>query len=174
MLRSLLADRFGLAVHHEIRQGPVYALVLAKPGKMGWGLVQHSGDAACIDFSKPHPPSLGDSICGGFLVLSRSGVTHVTANNTNMAGVADQLGSGMPGGEIERPVVDRTGLSGSFDVTLEYSLGLKTDGGGTTQDLSAPPPLITALQDQLGLKLEPQTGPVDVLVIDHVERPSEN
>jgi uncharacterized protein (TIGR03435 family) len=174
MLRSLLADRFGLAVHHETRQGPVYALVLTKAGKMGPGLVQHSGDAACIDFSKPHPPSLGDSICGGFLVLNRAGVTHVTANRTNMAGLADQLGSGMPGGEVERPVVDRTGLSGSFDVTLEYTPGLQIDAGGTAPDPTAPPPLITALQDQLGLKLESSKGPVEVLVVDHVEGPSEN
>jgi bla regulator protein blaR1 len=174
MLRSLLADRFGLAVHHETRQGPVYALVLAKAGKMGPGLVKHSGDAVCIDFSKPRPPSLGDSICGGFLVLSRAGVTHVTADNTNMAGVADQLGSGMPGGEIERPVVDRTGLSGSFDVTLEYTLGLRIDAGAAAPDPTAPPPLFTALQEQLGLKLESTKGPVEVLVIDHVEGPSEN
>jgi uncharacterized protein (TIGR03435 family) len=79
---------------------------------------------------------------------------------------------------VDRTVVDRAGLSGVFDFTLEFApeLGPGTQPGTTASasDPSGPPSLFTALQEQLGLKLESQKGPVDVLVIDHVEQPSEN
>jgi uncharacterized protein (TIGR03435 family) len=79
---------------------------------------------------------------------------------------------------VDRTVVDRTGLSGVFDFTLEFApeLGPGTQPGTTASasDPSGLPSLFTALQEQLGLKLESQTGPVDVLVIDHVEEPSPN
>ena len=74
--------------------------------------------------------------------------------------------------KIDRAVVDQTGLIGTFDVTLEYTPRSQIHAGTTTSDPAAPPSLITALQEQLGLKLKPQRGPVEVLVIDHVEEPS--
>jgi uncharacterized protein (TIGR03435 family) len=76
---------------------------------------------------------------------------------------------------LDRIVVDRTGLNGSFDVNLEFapvSVGFGADAN--TSDPSAPPSIFTAIQEQLGLKLEPTTGPLDVLIVDHVEEPSPN
>jgi uncharacterized protein (TIGR03435 family) len=81
---------------------------------------------------------------------------------------------------VDRTVVDRTGLSGVFDFNLEFApeVGPGSQPSATAStsasDASAPPSIFTALQEQLGLKLEAQKGPVDVLVIDHVEQPSEN
>jgi len=78
--------------------------------------------------------------------------------------------------QIDRAVVDRTGLSGTFEITLDYSPSPLSaqPGPDTSADSSLPLTIFTALQEQLGLKLESQKGPVDVLVIDHVEEPSAN
>jgi uncharacterized protein (TIGR03435 family) len=80
---------------------------------------------------------------------------------------------------VDHVTVDRTGLNGRFNLTLKYTpepgqVFFGTASGATAPDSSAPPTLSRALQEQLGLKLEPQTAPVDVLIIDHVERPPEN
>jgi uncharacterized protein (TIGR03435 family) len=79
---------------------------------------------------------------------------------------------------LDRPVVDRTGLSGIFDFTLEFApiTGPGSEPGttGSASDQPALPSMFTALEEQLGLKLESQKGPIDVIVIDHVEKPSEN
>lgn len=84
-----------------------------------------------------------------------------------MADIADALGQGV----LNRPVVDQTGLTGRFDLRLMWT----PDGPATaTESADAPPDLFTAIQEQLGLKLASTKAPVDVLVIDHVERPSPN
>ena len=171
MLQALLADRFKLVVHHVMRQGPVYALVLVKAGKTGPGLRLHSDAAKCIDLSSGTPPHPGDAFCGGFLVLARDGQNHATGNNISMEGLARQLGGFS---EIDRTVVDRTDLRGTFELTLEWTAGSQIDAGTGASDPSAPPSLFTALKEQLGLKMESQMGPVDVLVIDQVTEPSAN
>jgi|SRR5580700_4627952 uncharacterized protein (TIGR03435 family) len=74
---------------------------------------------------------------------------------------------------VSRNVVDRTGLGGTFDLSLHFQI-VPLDTDSSVTDPSGPPSISTALRDRLGLKLEPQTGPVDVLVIDHVEEPSPN
>lgn len=177
MTQALLADRLKLKAHIETRQIPVYALVLAKPGKTGPHLVRHTDDAKCDPRGGGQPVSPNSVIprapCGGIRFLSVGGKTGV-GGSTTMEILARNLN-----GDIDRPVLDRTGLTG--DLTMEYTPELvrpgpnsQTGADAPVPDPSGPPSIFTALQQQLGLKLVPQTGPVDVLVIDHVERPSEN
>ena len=176
MLQSLLADRFKMVAHHETRQFPVYALVLSKAGKTGPRLLVHSDDTKCPDVSAgpPPPPSPGAELpptpCDGFFVGNR----RLAAQKVTMEMLARTLGN-----FVDRIVVDRTGLSGLFDVDFEFTplqspLGVQRGPDASAPDPSAPPSIFTALQEQLGLKLVAQTDPVEVLVIDHVEQPSEN
>ena len=179
MVQSLLEDRFKLVLHHETRQLPIYALMQAKPGKTGPQLTVHSGDAKCTEaapgkpLSPPAPGGTMPAYCGGFFMAPASGALRETGNKITMGMLVQFLGQ-----SVDRTMVDRTGLNGVFDFNLEFApeLGPGSQIGGTASapDPSAPPSIFTALQEQLGLKLEPQTGPVDVLVIDHVEEPSPN
>jgi bla regulator protein BlaR1 len=193
MVQSLLADRFKLVLHHEARQLPVYALVLSKEGKTGPQLQPHEDDGSCataaatankppapgtpppVPLSAPSstsglqlPPLVCGSVFGG-LPASAPGRVRFGAKGITMPLLARAL----PGG-LDRPVLDRTGLSGNFDFAIEFTPQI--DGPlppGSTPDETGPT-FMEALQEQLGLKLESQTGPVDVIVIDHVEQPSPN
>jgi uncharacterized protein (TIGR03435 family) len=154
MVQTLLADRFRLRMHHETRQLPVYTLVLAHGGSK-----MRSSTATTDELND------ADGSPGNW-----------KAKNVTMKAFAHQLAS-LPeiGGKI---VVDTTGLNGSFDFALRwtpdmmdaappsYDHGLKSD--------AAPPSLRTALEEQLGLRLETTKAPVDVIVIDSVEQPSPN
>jgi uncharacterized protein (TIGR03435 family) len=179
MEQALLADRFKLKAHFETRQLPVYALVLAKAGKTGPQLVPHKDDTNCVQDPEgggepirtgsviPRPP------CGGIRLLKVGPRMGVGASCT-METFARIL-SGLAG----RAVEDHTGLSGEFDMALEYTPDIAGPGpqgsiDGTPPNSSDAPSIFTALQEQLGLKLESRTGPVDVLVIDHIEQPSKN
>jgi uncharacterized protein (TIGR03435 family) len=166
MLQSLLADRFKLALHHETRQLAVYALVLAKPGKLGPQL--HANNEKCPD----PPPESSPPTCNNLTVNGTPGKMSFVGQKTTMEHFVANLGSASAR-NLDRPIVDRTGLTGTFDFSLEFASGLTASQPGAS-DPSAPPSIFTALQEQLGLKLVPETGPVDVLVIDHVEQPSEN
>jgi uncharacterized protein (TIGR03435 family) len=178
MLQSLLADRFKLALHHETREVPVYALVFAKPGKTGPQLQPHSDAAPClkIDPSRPFPTTDFGVIpppppaCGRFI----SGAHRLAGNDVTMEMLAANLGASS---SVDRTVVNRTGLNGAFDLNLEFTPGGQPAsqlGEAGAPDASGPPLIFTALQEQLGLKLESTKGPVDVLVIDHVEQPTPN
>jgi len=179
MLQSLLEDRFKLVLHHETRRLPIYALVLSKPGKIGPQLTPHSGSAKCTEFEagkglvQPGPGEAMPAYCGGFFMNPRPGGLRETGNKITM----DMLGQFLSQ-SVDRTVVNRTGLSGVFDFTLEFAPELgpasQSDSTANASDPSTPPSIFTALQEQLGLKLESQKGPVDALVIDHVEQPSEN
>lgn len=171
MIRTLLADRFKLVAHRETRQLPIYALVVAPgDGRLGPQLHPASVDCAALRLSgqAPPPPRDGIQVCGGQL---RPG--HVTLNGFALFELAINLSTW-----VDRVVVDRTGLQGPFNVNLEWAADLRpahdaTDAAHevTPTDQSGPS-LFTAIQEQLGLRLESTKGPVDVLVIDHVERPT--
>jgi len=181
MLRALLVDRFKLKVHTETRELPLYALVLnRKDGRTGPDL-KPSVEGEC-DRSLPTAPGLqapttGDRPrCGMF-----SPAGHWTGRGTILSSLAQDL-SRVTG----RLVVNRTGLTGTFDLDLHWTdlSALLSSGGGNSDSnvgnspASSIPPdgtsLFTALQEQLGLKLESTRGAVDVLVIDSVERPTPN
>ena len=197
MLQSLLADRFKMTAHRETRQLPVYALVLVKEGKLGPQLHPFSANAACNASPSPQPPSSKgslpealalqdlqqfpcDRVVGGFLVPGDHVQVWSGGRNVSM----DTIAGGIGGMEyIDHPVLNRTGLAGNFDFTVEW------DSRTATEDFSAGPAplergpvstepvgnsLLEAMRDQLGLKLDSQKGPVDVIVIDHVEQPTQD
>jgi uncharacterized protein (TIGR03435 family) len=177
MLQSLLADRFKLVLHHESRQQPIYALVVVKPGKTGPGLKVHSDETPCISAPQPDPGP-GNPLpayCGSFRVgAAASGGLRETGNAISLRDLASTFSQ-----QVDRPVVDRTGLGGVFDVDVEFiSQRALTDAhpnsDTTDPDAAAPPSIFTAAQQQLGLKLQATTGPVDVFVIDHIEEPMPN
>lgn len=172
MLRTLLEERFKLVVHQETRDQPIYALTLARSdGKLGPKLVRSDVDcdkviAELADaIKKTGRPPLGPP--GQAPPCSTGGPPgKFTGNDITMQMLADVLIASVNRMDaVDRVVVDRTGLSGGFDLTLEW----------TPDELSAASSgasIFTALQEQLGLKLEPTRGPVEVIVIDHVERPT--
>jgi uncharacterized protein (TIGR03435 family) len=155
MVQKLLADRFKLTFHHEKRELAVYAIVVGKPGPK---LTKSEGD----------PNGLPSLIFRGLGVLP--------ARNASMADLAGVLQMAV----LDRPVVDQTGLPGRYDFSLTWTPDESQFGGlgvrvpPPTADATAPPGLFTAIQEQLGLKLESTKAPVDVLVIDRVEKPSDN
>lgn len=159
MLRSLLADRFKLAIHFETREVPVFALVLAKPGNTGPQLRPHSDEPSC----SPASP------CGRFDSLPNPpGQFKIGARDVTLGFIANVLATS----ELGRPVVDQTGLTGNFDFTLEWTPNIAAAPDFIPDESG--PTYIEALQRQLGLKLESTRGPIQVPVIDHVERPDEN
>jgi uncharacterized protein (TIGR03435 family) len=178
MLRQLLADRFKLTAHYETRQLPVFALVLDKPGKTGPGLVPHSDSVKCVEFvpgrQTPGPDGKLLGACGGFRMASENGALRQVGNKVTIDNFVTILN-----GLVDRPVLDHTGLIGTFDTSMEYApdagqVGFDSTARVNASDPSAPPSIFVAMQEQLGLKLKPETDPIDVLVIDHVEEPSPN
>jgi uncharacterized protein (TIGR03435 family) len=171
MLQQLLADRFQLVFHRETRELPVYAIILArKDGKLGPGMVEaKEGNCTPPDPTKPAEAS-GRPNCGqgwGNARTLRSVAVQVDYLATSLSRL---LGS---------KVVDQTGLTGKYDMTLDWTpddrIGFKLppDAAKAAAE-SGLPNLFEALKQQLGLKLESQKGPVEVLVIDRAEKPSGN
>jgi bla regulator protein BlaR1 len=168
MMQSLLADRFKLAVHFERQEVPVLALVLDKPGKTGAKLYPHSNGPAC-----DVPSTVFPIVCDQLLAIGRpNNAVMMGSRNMTMGQIAAGL---IATGEVTRPVVDQTGLDGRFDFTLEWTREPKNPvpAPEVQPDLPATT-LQQALQDQLGLKVKSTKVFMDTLVIDHVERPSEN
>jgi uncharacterized protein (TIGR03435 family) len=154
MLQKMLADRFQLTFHHEKKELSVYAITV---GKNGPKLTKSAGDPNGL-YGAGGPP-------GAF-----------SARNANMGDFAEVMQSTM----LDRPVVDQTGLSGRFDFQLKFTPDETQYAGAGARvpppadDATAPPDLFTALQEQLGLKLQATKAPVDVIVIDRVQKPSAN
>jgi uncharacterized protein (TIGR03435 family) len=187
MMQSLLADRFKLRVHFETRKGPVLALTLFEPGKIGPNLIPHSEGPSCPDlfelpdYSKPPElpkPGVEWRQCGlSAKVLGTSDVTGIGARNTPLGLIAgDVYAYGSRLGELDKPVVDHTGLTGMFDFMLELPAGMMSLFPKPPNPDAPPPgtPFLDAVRRQLGLKLERSRGEVQTLIIDHIERPSEN
>jgi uncharacterized protein (TIGR03435 family) len=161
MLRSLLAERFKLAVHIEKRATPVYALVLARQdGKLGPNLRQAAGTCE----PARDPEQCGMKTYASALVTGQMAVRGLDLSTLRIL----ERDAG-------RPIVDRTGLTGAFDWELTWTLQprLLTPVNSITVDPNGPS-VFTALQEQLGLKLDSQQEAREFLVIDHVEQPTEN
>jgi len=179
-LRSLLEDRFQLKVHRETRELPVYALTVAKSGPK----LPQPKEGSCFanDPNGPTPPPVrGKFPCGSVGVMGESSGARIQGGKVQMAEFVRILAMVMG-----RPVVDRTGFTETFDLVLAFTpdqavAGLPRPMGASdagspapAADPTGPPQIFSAIQEQLGLKLDSTKGPVEVLVIDHVERPSAN
>jgi uncharacterized protein (TIGR03435 family) len=170
MMQSLLADRFKLAIHIETRKVPVFALVLAKPGKLGPQLVPHVDDPPCANAPPATPTERLPALCGTLLAQVVSGRMVVSARNLSMGYLANYL---VVVGRLDRPILDETGLSGKFDLTMDAP-DVPPPPGATVEPDPLGSTFFEALREQLGLKLESTQGPVEFYVIDHVEEPSPN
>jgi len=171
-MRTLLAERFNLAVHRETRQMDIYELVLARPdGKLGPALKPTTQDCAAMMAAArggpPPGPAPGPNspvVCG-----MRGLPGRLVAGAMPMALLASNLS-----GQVQRIVIDRTGLSGGwdFEITFAPERPLNPPPGVEfpAADPNAPS-LFTAMQEQLGLKLQSTKGPVEVLVVERVEQP---
>jgi uncharacterized protein (TIGR03435 family) len=152
MLRALLADRFKLALHRETKEIPVYALVVAKNGPK---------------IEKTESEDHGTQSSRG----------HLTATAISMVRFATYLAS--PRTALGRPVVDQTGLDGLFSFNLDWTpdsaSAASAPGRTELRRVDEHPPLLVAIQEQLGLKLEARKAPVEILVVDHADRvPTDN
>src|SRR5262245_38175567 len=175
MLRGLMADRFGLVVHMETREVPVYALRLARSdGQFGPNL--HVSNIDCqaggtrpLDSVPPRGATPPEQRCVILPLFARG---RFQGRGLRMANIASALNN-----VVDRTIVDKTGLSQTFEFDLSWTPdplqpGTVSDAG--QQANITGPSLFTALQEQLGLKLQPEQAPAEVLVIDRVERPSPN
>jgi uncharacterized protein (TIGR03435 family) len=189
MLQDLLADRFKLRTHRETRELPIYALTLARSdNKLGTGLRPSTVDCAAMRGRggrmgpPPGPPPAGAGAPNAAAALGwperppcgmRVAPNQVVAGAATLAQLTQMLSQ-----FTQRIVIDRTGLDGGFDIDLTFTPERMPQGPPPPGAPPLPsidpngPSLFTALQEQLGLKLESERAPVEVLVIDHVERPT--
>lgn len=186
MMRSLLKERFGLAVHYEIRPTSLYVLTFVKPGEMGSKLRVHPSQISCpttlpgkaADSGTPPSETVAGGYpltCGAIVLLPASVASqiHIGGRNIPMALLANSLTSW---GQLDRPVVDRTGLNDKIDFVLEYvperAPGL-ADSSSADADLDGPD-FKQALKVQLGLRLQAEKGETKVIVLDHLEHLNPN
>jgi len=191
MMRTLLADRFKLKVHTERRTQPAFNMVLVRPGQIGPQMRANTDDKACAGSSsvdqppgavptiRPTEPSLKSGLqlppilCGtiGQVSASAPDQGRIAGRRVTVERIAGFLKNPFTG--VDRPVLDRTGLTGTFDFSIEWSPERDTTGP-PDQAVASGPGFLEALQKQLGFKLVATTAPAEVLVIDHIEHPDEN
>ncbi len=150
MLQRLLADRFAVKVHREMRETPIYALVV---GKSGPKFTQSSDSGECQSYQRRIDDGLG---------------IEESLKNCSMDVLVEML-SGSDA--LDRPLRNMTGLTGRYDLTLKFArnLAVTPDGDSASREVG----ISTAVSD-IGLKLEPRKAPMSILVIDHIERPTDN
>ena len=176
MAQVLLAERFKLALHQERRELPAFVLVRREDGKLGSGLKPPTVDCTAFRAGGPLPKDstlqqYADRLPCGLTVLPVFDQTRVvpgadtrlTAGDVPIERILTPLGT-----YLKRPVVDRTGLTQHFDVELQFFMG------AVRPDVESGPPIRAAIKQQLGLDVQDGRASVDVLVIDHIEGPSEN
>jgi uncharacterized protein (TIGR03435 family) len=167
MLQSLLADRFKLKVTRETKELPVFTLVVAKGGPKLTEVPPPDTEPA------PHPPVYPPKAAPGeFFIWIRNGQAVIEGNATPITNLANTLSL-----QVKRQILDQTGLKGTYTFTLQFTPEVGIGGeslpvpGADPSDATS---LFTAIQEQLGLRLESTKGPVDTIVIDHIEEPSPN
>jgi uncharacterized protein (TIGR03435 family) len=193
MMQALLADRFKLTIHREMRDVPVYAVVLVKPGKLGPQLRLHAASDPCPkvappleragpDAPPPPPRTMADgfpAICGAYDRVEPKVPGRRREGSRDMP-LATMVAAFSGLGNLGRPAIDQTGIQGNVDWVIEFvqeTPGVEYAEGAAGQELQAAvdgPRFQDALKDQLGLKLVAQKAPVEFVLLHHVERPSAN
>jgi len=169
MLQSLLADRFHIVLRREIKQLPIYALVMArKDQKLGPRLIE-SRKGACTEPDPANPFAVDQmKLCGNFQ-LGPEGLILVAAPMARLTPLLSRL--------LGRTVVDRTGLTKNFDINIEWTpdefLAMQPPRKGRVQDPTGPS-IFTVFREQLGLAFKREKGPVEIFVVERAEKPSEN
>jgi uncharacterized protein (TIGR03435 family) len=173
MIRSLLEDRFKLVTHREVREMPIYELVLARAdGRLGPGLHKSDVDCDAVFAARqagvPPPPPRGPMDPPPCRLMG--GPAGIIAGGTTMEQLATNLAV-----RVERPVIDKTGLSGRFEFNLAFTPDRMPDGAppaGVPAIDPNGPGIFTAIQEQLGLKLAPAKAQTGVFVVDSIEHPT--
>jgi uncharacterized protein (TIGR03435 family) len=156
MMQALLEDRFKLKAHRETTEGPVYDLVVGKHGsKLTPNNPEENGPA-------------GSRVSGCKKGCMSSSNGHLEAKGVELKDIASFLTN-----ETQRTVLDKTGLTGDYDFTIDWT-STRWGPPDAASKPGAPPEIFTAVQEQLGLRLEAAKGPVDSVVVDHIEEPSAN
>ncbi len=183
MMQSLLEERFHLVIHRETREAPTYALVLAKPDTLGPRIKPHPADDPDCAKTKFTKTTTGtDPTCGASspIVSETPGDFATAVYNMPMDAIAVELGRTAGLGRVAsltgRRVVNRTGLTGAYDYMLEFApeQALNAQPDASADSEPGGPSFTAAVKNQLGLKLVPEKLPVEVIVVDRIERPSEN
>jgi uncharacterized protein (TIGR03435 family) len=159
MTQSLLDERFKLKFHRETRELSIYSLTLVKSGVKGPGLTDAPNEPC-------PPPTAATALCG----TVSPGMGRIFGQRGRISQLADRLST-----MLGRTVVDKTGLTGSYDIDLKFAPdpALQQSPGGPPVDPSGPS-IFTAIQEQLGLKLQAGKGPVEVIVVDSADKPDGN
>jgi len=181
MLQNLLLERFKLTLHHVTKQFTLYELVVGKNGpKMKASLQDSIGadNSPAAGAGRESPLPIGKDgfpilpAGRGMIQMQMVGRRRIAANAQSMAALVDLLEK-----QLAAPVVDKTGLGGTYDFTLDFALGegrgvdaLAAPGASPTDSTADAPNFFTAIQEQLGLRLEQKKGPLDILVIDEAEK----
>jgi uncharacterized protein (TIGR03435 family) len=183
MLRTLLADRFKLKAHMETRELPIYALTVARgDGRLGPDLRPPSVDCPALRAqraaaAKAAGPSAGQTVVMSAGQMTECGLSMAPAPGGGMAfkaqGMTVESFARAVQTFVDRPVFDRSGLKGEYDIEVSF-MPERFGPVRSDQASSDVPSIFTALQERLGLKLEATRGPLEVLVIDSVERPAED
>lgn len=182
MMQSLLAERFKLAVHSETHDAPVFALVLAKPGKLGPQLRLHVDDPPCADpsiaiaqsgLSATEPDGFPQP-CGRVVPVRPRTPGCIAAfggRDVTMNQFINRIGYGALS-ELGRPLADKTNITGKLDVFIEWTPPVPPNV--STPEMQDAPGLAQALSQQLGLKLESTKFPLETMIVDHIEQPTPN
>jgi uncharacterized protein (TIGR03435 family) len=170
MMQKLLAERFGAKIHFEQKELPVLAMLLVKPGKPGPRLIPHDQGQPCDETPKPttYPKQ-----CYSFAARPIDDGMWLTGSRaSSMNQIAMFVGSFVGNsGEIGRRVVDQTGLTGLWDITLEAA---QPGAPPSAQQQTVGPTALEVVRDQLGVKLKATRAVVSEIVVDHIDRPTEN
>lgn len=178
MVRSMLEDRFQLKLHTETRETDVLLLELVHPGKLGPDIRPYTATEPPCDDIPPYgnvvvalTPDGFPTYCGVMLWMSGIANTEMRVGGRRLTSKDIALGVGAAADFTGSPVVDGTGLTGTYDLLLDYA-PVTSDPSRSTETSGVP--LEIALRKQLGLKLQPGKGSVETYVIDHVSKPTEN
>jgi bla regulator protein BlaR1 len=170
MMQALLEDRFQLKIHRQTSEGPVYFLTVTRGGPK---LPPFTEGSCTLYYGFPRPPlAPGQKYCERNISAVKPSVQADGATLDEFSKMLRMV--------VGRPVIDKTGIIGRFDIFVEFArertelAAMRLKGPPPASDPTGPPEIFTAIQEQLGLRLESGRGPVDTLIIDHIEKPSEN